>query len=135
MGRIYEGPLEIPGLGASPGTNRRETVAGVLAEPISRALVVAFVVGSSTSFSVLIRGCLLFNLGDNDEAASPGRPLLRRLPPALVRAANGPALPDDAAALREAKAVFADMEAVGGPDTNIDRKGGSNEAAEMHWSP
>lgn len=58
--------------------------------------------------------------------SSPSR-LGRRDPPAEVRAATGPELLEGVAVLKEACAVLAETEAVGGPDTKIDRKGGSNE--------
>jgi hypothetical protein len=90
---------------------------------------VELVVGSSTSFSELSRGCLVLDAaGEPETIVSVALKLIRRLPPAFVSAAREPELLEDTAALRDARAVFAETEAVGGPDTKIERNGGSNEA-------
>lgn len=73
------------------------------------------------------RGCRTAEtIGDIDGVRSPGR-LGRRVAPALVRAATGPELLDGIAVLKEACAVFADTDEVGGPDTKMDLNGGSKE--------
>ncbi len=127
--RMCEAPLDSgPGLIASPGTNRRVRVAEVLAVSMSKLCVIVLTVGSSTSFSGLSKGCLLLEAaGEAEGFVSAAFIFARRLPPAFVRAAREPELLEDTAALREARAVFADTEAVGGPDTKIERNGGSNE--------
>ncbi len=134
--RIWEAPLDGGlGLTPSPGTNRRARVVEVLAVSLSKLCAVVLTVGSSTSFSGLRRGCLLLDAGGGAEGVvSVGLGFARRLPPAFVRAAREPELLEDTAALKEARAVLADTEAVGGPDTKIERWGGSNEVVGT-WSP
>ena len=61
-----------------------------------------------------------------DGCISPSR-LGRRDPPAEVKAARGPELLEGFAVLKDAWAVLAETDAVGGPDTKIDLRGGSNE--------
>jgi hypothetical protein len=112
--------------------NSRARAAEVFAELTSNLLLTELAVGSSTSFSGLPKAGLLFiAAGEGDGGRSPARILPRRLPPAFVNAANDPEVPEDTAALREASAVFAEIEAVGGPDTKIDRNGGSNAAEAL----
>lgn len=115
--------------------NSRARAAEVFAAAISKVVLAEFVVGSSTSFSGLMMGCLLLIAAKDAEGEkSLCRILLPRPPPALVRAASEPELLEDTAALREASAVFAETEAVGGPDTKMDRNGGSNVAVGSPWS-
>lgn len=79
--------------------------------------------GSSTSFSEI--GRLRRLMGTGTGARSIVRDVFLLLDPALVAdsAARGLELPDGPAELREACAVFADTEAVGGPEEKIDRDG------------
>ena len=60
------------------------------------------------------------------EAMSGDRMFGRRLALALLRAARGLELPEEAAPLNDACAVFTETEDVGGPEANIERRGGSN---------
>jgi hypothetical protein len=68
--------------------------------------------------------------GGGDKALSPVLTVGRLTPPALVNAAREPDLLDETAALNDANAVLADIDAVGGPDAKIDLMGGSNMDVE-----
>jgi hypothetical protein len=127
--RSCETPRESgPGLIPS-GTNSCESAVEVAAVSCSNVVAIMLELGSSTSFSGLIKVCrLLVALENPARVVSAVLGLARRLLLAFVNAAKEPELLEGIAALREASAVLADTEAVGGPDTNIDRKGGSNEA-------
>ena len=84
--------------------------------------------GSSGSFSrVSIGGRLLEPGAGREVDESLGLDTIRRAP-ALVRAAKELELLLAGAALREARAVLADTEEVGGLETRMDRRGDSNVA-------
>lgn len=85
--------------------------------------------GSSTSFS---SGCIVRRLdGGGGECSEEGKAFFRAVfgNGAAVKADRGrEALAEDAAELMEACAMFADTDAVGGPDEKIDRLGVVNWA-------
>jgi hypothetical protein len=69
------------------------------------------------------------------DITSSGRNVARRVL-ALAKPANGPELLLVVlAALKDARAVFADTEAVGGLDTSMERRGDSKVAGRDIWSP
>jgi len=125
----------VPGVVPSLATKSRASAAEVFVVALSNAPVV-LAVGSSTSFSRCNKGYLLTNVvGGMEGGISPRRIFIRLLPPAFVKAATGFVLLDAIALLSDAWAVFADTDAVGGPETKIERRGGSNEVGEVAISP
>ena len=128
--RICDGPLDKVWVG-SLAAKSLDNVVEVYCCAISGSGATVFD-GSSTSFSGTGSARLLE--GKEPEMTGTGSlalDALRRLelPFPADRAASGLELLDGIAELRDAWAVFADTDAVGGPDVKIERGGGSKKVA------
>jgi hypothetical protein len=112
----------------SSAANRRDSEAAVCCARSSSESPVGATSGSSGSFSMVTSGGLLLDATiGSDEEDSLGLEGARRTP-AFARAAKVLVVLEVGAALREARAVLAEMDEVGGLETRMDRIGDSKVA-------